>query len=1385
MASNPAITEDPSQNSNTDEETIALRKKRSRRVSFADREITSVHIFNRDDEYETPPDPPSTKSPLSDTDDEVRAFFGDLADSDDSKEISSPIGAGDDDNDNDYSINSRKSFFRPVESPSPGNSSIVGSASCNDEDNFFGPVSASFIRAGRLSDSGASDCNLDVTMDSTAFSMHYRSLVRSMSGEEFKTPTEFRVAAEEKTPSNITTPSDPGSSMVLTKDKKVISQNVSGFVQGSGGRDSNDMSLVGENLKSYDYGKLSPGLEALLSEAMKDPQAASGFPSDSSNVKLLERSEVSMFDVNESSRMDRKDCKDKEVGKFDMLDISTKGVSVASMELDEADVISVSTNADQCSTPARIQGVAADAFTHHQVQSPTQLNKVQTGDQLGGVQMPNQMSKIRTPNQTSIVQTPNQMSKGKIPNQMSKLQTPNQMMPVNKDYSKAAIAMDVELLAASIGITSSMDTQVLKLDSLKKHESGQHSANILKDHYFEDRRNKYNTDHNDQQQSSMSSLSAKRGQQRFLDASNSCRQLSYATPSPKQPDSFLSKANLKSSGIQPSPLVSSLKDRIEMSKLRLSKFISSATSFNSVVEENNKADTTSKQVHVPVMNLEKCLSSIDPKDRDHERLRLRNIVGYGTVPLSDVDNLTNSGGTVSLSEDGESLMHMSTCILSKEKEVRPHVLAEKSMDRTSVIPESASSSVEIKVDFANLMKTTNASDIFVSPPLKVLDKGLSSPIQHQESLSGDMMQQLTFDELVSVGFNQDKNSVGNVSISAHATAVTDELLSWFAERKPQSGSLDINYSEDSSQAKWVDDRQSYLQNKHSASKSPMNFQTPMRERDVSNIHSVKPERNILIVAPDLRHSEEELPGERNKFSPRTSASVFSPKNVNGSSLKDIQSSSGRKRRVREPVLEDAEHAEDIGRIKRSPENRNPHSDTESMLERSNGSINDREMIIDDSTVKHWTDISLKFSGDTKQLLSPSIDKLNIKVIGVLQDILVNLQKVKKFEMLCSQIQHQANHLPANTVFLLVLQKTCDLSSEVRNKRIDETRSVLSKLVFERARLQLMSAKHEKLLKRAQHLSSAIQESKILKSNSIWHPSVPGEVDVNLQSLCMDKNGRKIEDSNEKVITMRHESEALDRNIKSLTKSFHSFYKMKGEPSCGETIALVNDHLKRRTSCRFICKDLQLWEVEDLRSRNGQLNILLNYHGFISQRFTINAAPTRNISIANQLNHTSIMKIFPNMDACVAFSYALNSETTKKYAGSKILAQQTQVTSSLLHNLLDVIEEVQQAQIEIRNLVKTSFSSPSVEKLDLLLCFIDFNTGWKVIVTLDMTCLNRGVYPSAAVPYQLQASANGTHKLLPESLSTQVKAAVDNLRIGFSRIARLCKCISQVVHSLST
>jgi hypothetical protein len=63
---------------------------------------------------------------------------------------------------------------------------------------------------------------------------------------------------------------------------------------------------------------------------------------------------------------------------------------------------------------------------------------------------------------------------------------------------------------------------------------------------------------------------------------------------------------------------------------------------------------------------------------------------------------------------------------------------------------------------------------------------------------------------------------------------------------------------------------------------------------------------------------------------------------------------------------------------------------------------------------------------------------------------------------------------------------------------------------------------------------------------------------------------------DEVTTMRQELEALDRKIKSLSKCFHSNCRMKGEPSCGDTISLVDDHLKKRMYCRFIRQDLQVF-----------------------------------------------------------------------------------------------------------------------------------------------------------------------------------------------------------------
>lgn len=113
-----------------------------------------------------------------------------------------------------------------------------------------------------MSDSAASDENHDVTMDSTVFSMHFRSLARSESGD-LKTPTGGQLFFEEKTP----TDSNKGSSMVYTLGKMPVPRSPVPAIEVSANHGSNDMSLVGESPSKYDYAKLSPGLDALLAES--------------------------------------------------------------------------------------------------------------------------------------------------------------------------------------------------------------------------------------------------------------------------------------------------------------------------------------------------------------------------------------------------------------------------------------------------------------------------------------------------------------------------------------------------------------------------------------------------------------------------------------------------------------------------------------------------------------------------------------------------------------------------------------------------------------------------------------------------------------------------------------------------------------------------------------------------------------------------------------------------------------------------------------------------------------------------------------------------------------------------------------------------------------
>ncbi|XVF31940.1 hypothetical protein REPUB_Repub17cG0038200 [Reevesia pubescens] len=1306
--------EPPCNTQETDEETIAFRKKRSRRVSFADREITSVHIFNRDDDYETPPD--STPRSTSEREKEALAVFKDLVDSDD------------DEDEEDEVLSARNSFLRPIESPSPGGSSTIGSATSNDEDNFFGPVSANFIRPGRLSDSAASDDNHDITMDSTAFSMHFRSIVRSESGDP-NTSTGV-LASEEKAPFQATMPSDPESFMVLTKVKKLKSPSPVHINKFSGARDSNDMSLVGESMHRYDYGRLSPTLEALLAEGSKEFNA---IPASDSTCPKLSMSAISHDNGNDC--MEPSHCGNSELCYSSNHDMSGKGISIAKIKLVEATGDSTNTLIDQiigdCLSTTKDDPVAED-FTDHQIQ------------------------------------TPNQLKKG------------------NKEISEVVSGTSVlnsEFLAVANSTPLNQSSEAFQLDFFKQFEYGNQppTKDGLKESSPWDKRHTSNVGHASVQlrespsAGSIHSLSAKR-QQILLDTTNSPRRGLFVTASPKQAGSVLSEGSIKQGGSVPSILKSN-------SKLKILEPSPCASAFNDgTVEEQ--------------------LSGVGLKQGEMD------CNGLGTP--KNISSLSQDGGTTGLAKDKDKSTELMANIDSPskfthsgKKVTHRSLTSVDSLDGTLLVSTFNSSPVEITLEISKDKRDTDTLCKLVSPLVNRLNEKLSSTTEHQASLSGNL-KLLDQDNSTIFVSRRECNSVEPVLRSNNLTAM--------AENRTHSGSplVKVNRLIDSPIVKKVDERESNGLDLQNTSESLRNFLDGVALK----LPSGSPEKSIQ-TAIEMAQSSEKLEEQmkvssayaspdahrtKNNRSPQKSPSktkqTRSPtskepslsscrkemhsalhgdnmqpsvaKDVvslncnstvqridylhqrsakNPSPFLDIQNSSKRKRTSEEVAIIDAHHADKSNPMQQSPKfHKLGDKNMEHMSEYSYGINIENERIKGGKTLMNWTDINK------------------------LEDILLHHQKVNLLEMLCSEIQSQ-------------LCSAYHQSGNIRHKRIAETRPLLYRIVYEKAKLQLMHVKHERLLKQVQLLRTGVRESQMLKLNCVKHPFFSAEKDTQLGSnSCSVTFGDNLEGASDKVTTMKHEAEALKKKTKNLTKSFQIYCKIKGEPSCSDTIELVNDHLKKRTCCRFIRQDIQLWEVDDFLNWNGHHNVVLNYHGFICQSFTLNTGPNSSIFVANKLNDMNISKNFPNMDACSAFAFVFNHEPTKKYVGPRSLARETQRTSSLLRNLLDVVEEVEIAWLEITNMTLTSFHSPSAKQLDLQLAFIDFDSGVKVMMTLDMTCLNCGVYPSEIQPYHFETPSAGTENLQYRPLLAEIKTAVGNLRAGYSRIIRLCRCVSQVVQS---
>ncbi|XP_057753335.1 uncharacterized protein LOC130972989 isoform X3 [Arachis stenosperma] len=1143
---------EPSNNTETEDETVALRRKKLRRVSFADNEITSVHIFRPDDSSSSDTPPGSVPSSSPSPSPEVVGFFQDLAgDSDeddelDLKESSSPP--------NREAADLNHSFLRPLGSPSPSSSSAAPST--DDEDDFRGPVSSSFIRPERLPDSAASD---DLTMDSTAFSLHYRSLARS-DFEDLKTPSRFSPQFEETLPSQGSgrSASTTGCFMVLSEAKMQSPQSGVPTDPVNCCRDSSDMSMTGLDPQKYDYDRLSPTLDAILVEGSKDLPAISPLNPEAAESRLSSPVDQVIRDL--------LDNKGNHIGVDDS--VQPHGTH----DSEAADTPNV--------------GPAMGRVGKHDTVPDDSLHQIKTPD-------------------TSIKETKKFV-----------------------EDASAAIHKELDFL-----IANSARTPLMMGNSVQS-------------------------------------------------------KLGYGV------------AQVKGSNLE---------DRGQMSDI-------------------NEKDCEYNQVETRNASLDEHLNGLTQGNRMNQGSIITD--SHGIDSFRNLAMLTDNEQTVD-SKTGEQDFSLISVDFQSGKNSRTGEITASCLQ----IDQTDSTVEKRKDDVASV-----TYDNPFSSPVMLLNQKRSQHVECQRTCSHELKQLKKHNESVNSGLGQDAESNSDAAADGFG-------LSGFENGVKTSTDCMISQSA----------------SKRKPAESPSNMvlflSTPSKESTtlLPSLHGSSSEL--------LNSNMQDLSNKDNSYGHchldnncRGAPEVaLSPVTKSG-----FEFSFEKKRKGIEIQLPgDGDNKDKFGRIIRSPEVHIGNSDIQLNSEQRRYMSSGKKLR--DQTWNDWADFLKKFLGSTQHFLSPSVDKLNLRLICKLEEILVHLQKVKQCEFLCSDIHPQ--------------KKIADTQNVSRHKRYVEGRMLMLNISYEKAKLQLMRMKRDRLLKKVQQLNHGLQESKEMELRFMASLSKGVAVDTQANDIRITTSLLNSEGKCQ-VIELRQELENLTCKAKSLSEFFHSVCKIEGVQSYIDTIEYVRDYIQKRMCNKFIFQSFKQWVIEDFEHTDGCYKIILNYCGYVIQRFAVNAS-LPSIITSNELNDVNIMKTFPDINACSAFEFVLNTRTTKKCTDSISLGQETQITSSLLSNLLDVVEEVQLSRIEIRNLVQAKFFSHSGQQLDLQLVFMDFSSGRKVKVTFDMTCIKCGAYPAKVLPSQILGHTGMEHDS-PLSLVSQVRIAAESVGVGYLRIIRLCRCISRII-----
>ncbi|KAJ4976588.1 hypothetical protein NE237_001694 [Protea cynaroides] len=1449
-----------------EEETIARQKNRSRRVSFA--EITSVHVFDRDEEYETPPDSkPNSENSETGEANEGLGFQSDVGDNDDSKELSQ--NGEDDEDDND---DGRKPFLQYMDSSSPG--SAIGSATSYDDENFFGPVSASFIRSGQPSDSAASDDNHDITLDSTAFSMHYRSLVQSVSGGDLKTPSGHHLTFEERTPSETYAPTNQSSFMALTGIKKPLPQCSVSDGKSSDGRESNDMSLVEENPHRYDYGRLSPTLGALLAEGSKDLPGVSVSNdteiSNSSNY-LNRDGGFPMLDRHKTNFKDLKNSGSKELHNIIFNGMPIEVISDASFKSCERNVEPATPPIDQIShddSSSTKYALRTDASVGDHSQTPGDSVKLQV--------MPLDRNRV---NGRDALETSGLISEVGVCNSATSKppsKTLKDIVITDRDYgflggpralreeptddgsftpktlqnydrqSGSPLAGSVSLLCAKRrqifcdGTVSSGSKQLSTLFARKNHSSS--LTNDRRRHgeigsSIEKRISKFKI------LNTCATVEDGFDNLKPTVLGHNCQMASNATALDKNTENLkLKQVDISVTDLKGHLLCSAQKNSEQRDTVNMDAYGSETSKSISMPKGPKQAEN-----YVCVMHDEECSEQISDSmlhcdqpskvtavvvspfqfSSSGKQMQEDTLSSHNPVEASFI---TSDSLLIDITEDANANKQLT---VTSELAASPEHIgilsrALKQQDQGSKLFSSSSGHVEDSgvIAVTHLTPGTKKNVSYLTPVagglrslLKQKRSQSTSPIIDNNSRDNVVKLKGTGDNQL---FHDQQNESGNIMDCR--TPFQDKLImnsvSYPMNIVKLKGMGDNqlyndlqNESRNITDCKTPSQRNVALNSKsrslvrnHRAGTELSKFKDKLSEEEpneslyesvspcVLEKATMEPFQKVLVdqiaQIPSLNEATNFLDNDRMQHC--VGKDPVSPKFIKYSSGNNCSSSrqdlhilqqplpvcdvenSGRKRK-NEVILTDKFQVEETGKSQKSPKVFELNSN---VPEFSSGLQNLRENKVDrnqaDRVHTLSSDVFTKLYGAMKLLFSESNHELNFWQLGMLEDILGQLWKTKKYENLCAVIQFQKTHVHLGNY---------------QQKRVAEARCLQLMLVKEQAKLQLMRVKREILQRRVWLLQSGIQECQNLKLYSLQHLFVPGVRGAENEGAYLTLSGNdKNEEACNKVITMKQEIGALDKKIKSIIECFHDFCHVKGEVSYDESVAIVNDHLKKRTCCGWISQDLQQWSVDDVGSESGHHIIALNYHNFLFQRLTISVRPISSIVTLNKLNDTSIIKAFPNINACTAFAFVFNAEATNKNGGPKCLAKETQITSSLLGNLLDVVEEVQAACIELPDLIQTSFHSPCVEQLNLRLCFIHFKTGMKVILILDTSCLNHGLYPSDVVPSLVSTDIHGVETpvspSLSLSLSPEITVAVNRLKAGHARVIRLCSCKSYLFQVLT-